>query len=111
MTPILISSSLKYSDIRAELMPDVLPDRSEVAKFDQTKLKHVKTTEKVVLPTQDGEAEICYSTATITKFKLTTHDIYIYIYIFPQLRLEHRPLTTSVIRKRKLVQPNSVCVI
>lgn len=58
MTPILISSSLKYSDIRAELMPDVLPDRSEVAKFDQTKLKHVKTTEKVVLPTQDGEAEI-----------------------------------------------------
>lgn len=74
MTPILISSSLKYSDIRAELMPDVLPDRSEVAKFDQTKLKHVKTTEKVVLPTQDGEAEICYSTATITKFKLTMHD-------------------------------------
>ena len=82
MTPILISSSLKYSDIRAELMPDVLPDRSEVAKFDQTKLKHVKTTEKVVLPTQDGEAEICNSTATITKFKLTTHDIYIYIYIY-----------------------------
>ena len=74
MTPILISSSLKYSDIRAELMPDVLPDRSEVAKFDQTKLKHVKTTEKVVLPTQDGEAEICYSTATITNFKLTMHD-------------------------------------
>lgn len=74
MTPILISSSLKYSDIRAELMPDVLPDRSEVAKFDQNKLKHVKTTEKVVLPTQDGEAEICYSTATITKFKLTMHD-------------------------------------
>lgn len=74
MTPILISSSLKYSDIRAELMPDVLPDRSEVAKFDQTKLKHVKTTEKVVLPTQDGETEICYSTATITKFKLTMHD-------------------------------------
>jgi len=36
------------------MMPDELPDRSEVAKFDQSKLKHVKTTEKDVLPTESG---------------------------------------------------------
>ena len=46
------------SDIRAEMMPDVLPDRSEVGKFDHSKLKHVNTTEKVVLPSKEGETEV-----------------------------------------------------
>ena len=36
------------------MMPNSLPDRSEVAKFDQTKLKHVETQEKEVLPTKSG---------------------------------------------------------
>jgi len=42
------------SDIRAEMMPDVLPDRSEVSKFDHSKLKHVDVTEKVILPSKEG---------------------------------------------------------
>ena len=37
------------------MMPDELPDRSEVANFDQSKLKHVETKEKEVLPTKSGE--------------------------------------------------------
>ena len=50
-----------FLDIRAEMMPDTLPDRSEVAKFDQSKLKHVKTQQKEVLPTKSGvlKARIC----------------------------------------------------
>ena len=36
------------------MMPDELPDRSEVAKFDHSKLKHVETQEKEVLPTKTG---------------------------------------------------------
>lgn len=43
-----------FSDIRAEMMPDTLPDRSEVAKFDHGKLKHVETQQKEVLPTKSG---------------------------------------------------------
>ena len=35
-------------------MPDVLPDRSEVSKFDHSKLKHVDVTEKVILPSKEG---------------------------------------------------------
>ena len=42
-------------DIRAEMMPDELPDRSEVASFDVSKLKHVEMEEKKVLPTKSGE--------------------------------------------------------
>ena len=41
-------------DIRAEMMPDTLPDRSEVAQFDQSKLKHVETQKKEILPTKSG---------------------------------------------------------
>lgn len=40
------------------MMPDVLPDRSEVGKFDHSKLKHVNTTEKVVLPSKEGKTEV-----------------------------------------------------
>ena len=36
------------------MMPDVLPDRSEVSKFDHSKLKHVDITEKVILPSKEG---------------------------------------------------------
>ena len=36
------------------MMPDTLPDRSEVAQFDQSKLKHVETQKKEVLPTKSG---------------------------------------------------------
>ena len=36
------------------MMPDTLPDRSEVAKFDHAKLKHVETQQKEVLPTKTG---------------------------------------------------------
>lgn len=46
--------SLIWLDIRAEMMPDELPDRSEISKFDHSKLKHVNTTEKVVLPSKEG---------------------------------------------------------
>lgn len=42
-------------DIRAEMMPDELPDRSEVSSFDVSKLKHVEMEEKKVLPTKSGE--------------------------------------------------------
>ena len=45
-----------FVDIRAELMPDELPDRSEVTKFDQAKLKHVQPTEKIVLPSKEGKS-------------------------------------------------------
>ena len=38
------------------MMPDDLPDRSEVAKFDHAKLKHVEPTEKVVLPSKEGKS-------------------------------------------------------
>lgn len=41
-------------DIRAEMMPNELPDRSEVSSFDHSKLKHVETQEKEVLPTKSG---------------------------------------------------------
>lgn len=50
----LIFILVVYSDIRAEMMPDTLPDRSEVAQFDHSKLKHVETQEKEVLPTKSG---------------------------------------------------------
>ena len=43
-----------HVDIRAEMMPDELPDRSEVSSFDHSKLKHVETQEKEVLPTKSG---------------------------------------------------------
>ena len=36
-------------------MPDELPDRSEVSKFDHSKLKHVNVTEKVILPSKEGK--------------------------------------------------------
>lgn len=36
------------------MMPDVKPDRSEVSSFDSSKLKHVETAEKSVLPTKEG---------------------------------------------------------
>ena len=36
------------------MMPDSLPDRSEVSSFDSTKLKHVETLEKVVMPSKEG---------------------------------------------------------
>lgn len=36
------------------MMPDTLPDRSEVANFDHSKLKHVETEQKEVLPTKEG---------------------------------------------------------
>lgn len=42
------------SELRAELRPDNLPDVSEVAQFDSTKLRHVETKESNVLPTKDG---------------------------------------------------------
>ena len=35
-------------------MPEELPDRSEVTQFDASKLKHVETQEKDVLPSQKG---------------------------------------------------------
>ena len=41
-------------------MPDVLPDRSEVTKFDHGKLKHVEPTEKVVLPSKEGESKVSF---------------------------------------------------
>ena len=37
------------------MMPDELPDRSEVSKFDHSKLKHVNVTEKVILPSKEGK--------------------------------------------------------
>lgn len=37
------------------MMPDKLPDRSEVTNFDVSKLKHVEMEEKKVLPTKSGE--------------------------------------------------------
>lgn len=45
------------SDLTAERMPPLSkrPDRSEVLQFDQSKLHHVPTTEKVVLPSKEGK--------------------------------------------------------
>lgn len=42
------------SAIKQELQPDEFPDRSEVTKFDQKKLKHVETQEKNPVPTKEG---------------------------------------------------------
>jgi hypothetical protein len=50
----LICFILFSSALREEMKPDNLPDRSAVASFDQTKLKHVETTEKNVIPSKDG---------------------------------------------------------
>lgn len=55
-----LSPCCVFVDIRAELMPDVLPDRSEVTKFDHGKLKHVEPTEKVVLPSKEGESRVFF---------------------------------------------------
>ena len=54
------------SDIRAEMMPDELPDRSEVAEFDHSKLKRVETKESNVLPTKDGNEHLKYPYDIIT---------------------------------------------
>ena len=46
-----------WSDIRSEMMPALseLQDRSEVTNFNkESKLKHVETTEKNLLPTKEG---------------------------------------------------------
>ena len=40
------------------MRPDTLPDVSEVASFDATKLKHVETKESNVLPTKDGNEHL-----------------------------------------------------
>jgi hypothetical protein len=42
--------------LHEELRPETLPDVSGVAAFDSSKLKHVETKEKVVLPTADGKS-------------------------------------------------------
>ena len=47
-----------FLEIRAELMPDDLPDRSEVTNFDHGKLKHVEPTEKIVLPSKEGVSRV-----------------------------------------------------
>ena len=57
---VLIIHGYLLLDIRAEMMPDVLPDRSEVSSFDHSKLKHVATTEKVILPSEEGETTVIF---------------------------------------------------
>ena len=42
--------------LKQELVPDVLPDRSEVKGFDAKKLKHVETVEKNPVPSKDGKS-------------------------------------------------------
>ena len=42
------------ADLKEELRPESLPDVSEVASFDASKLKHVETKESNVLPTKEG---------------------------------------------------------
>ena len=49
-----ITQFILFVAIRAEMMPDEKPDRSEVQKFDASKLKHVETQEKNVMPTNEG---------------------------------------------------------
>lgn len=41
------------------MRPDNLPDVSEVASFDASKLKHVETKESNVLPSKEGNNIIC----------------------------------------------------
>ena len=50
-----------FSDLTGERMPPPSrrPDRSEVLQFDQNKLNHVPTTEKVVLPSKQGTTCTC----------------------------------------------------
>lgn len=43
-----------FADLKEELRPESLPDVSEVASFDASKLKHVETKEANVLPTKEG---------------------------------------------------------
>lgn len=38
------------------MMPKNKPDRSEVSQFDHSKLKHVETQDKTVLPSKDGKS-------------------------------------------------------
>jgi hypothetical protein len=40
------------------MMPDVKPDISGVANFDQKRLKHVETEEKTVLPSTKGTGRL-----------------------------------------------------
>ena len=54
-----------------------LPDRSEVAKFDQGKLKHVETTEKQVLP--DKSSMFLYD--IVFKPRVAIHD-FLFFYSF-----------------------------
>lgn len=50
----VISLSFFLLELVASRMPKVRPDRSDVMKFDKDQLKHVETSEKVVLPDQKG---------------------------------------------------------
>lgn len=47
-------------DLTADRMPppNKRPDRSEVTSFDQSKLHHVPTTEKVILPSKEGKTSL-----------------------------------------------------
>ena len=47
-------------DLTADRMPPAnkRPDRSEVTSFDQSKLNHVPTTEKVILPSKEGKTSL-----------------------------------------------------
>ena len=54
--PLFFCSS---TDLREELRPETLPDVSEVASFDSSKLKHVETKESNVLPTKEGLLLYC----------------------------------------------------
>jgi hypothetical protein len=46
-------AEVKSFTLKEETRPENLPDVSGVAKFDASKLKHVETQEKTVLPTAD----------------------------------------------------------
>lgn len=50
----VMTSIAFFLDLREELRPDKLPDVSEVASFDASKLKHVETKESNVLPSKEG---------------------------------------------------------
>ena len=49
------------SELREEMRPETLPDVSEVASFDASKLKHVNTKENTVLPTKEGNQNLISS--------------------------------------------------
>lgn len=61
--------------LKQELVPDVLPDRSEVKGFDAKTLKHVETVEKNPVPSKDGKSWKGYVSVNVTVTPISSFQV------------------------------------